>query len=501
MARGGTGKGTSVLALDSFNDTVTSGSSVVVYADPSQRHLAREAAQQAYEQGAGWVEVVYATGADNAYSGERAGAYDHALRLGEIDGPLQHVWDEHTRERYAAALMHNALRIKPGDKLVIDALPEHAPVVEKVVAQAYLSGAVTVDVVYDDPHLDVVRATATEGEFVKAPEDWKRERIDAAMADGACYLAIQDNEQAGLVDAAHRQRQAAERATRRFDTHDAYYDLQRSNNVRWCIAQAPTQRWADRVYPELAGPAAQHQLGQDLLEFAYCSVDDEPDAYAQHLARLNSRAAWLNEQKIERLVFTGDDGRELSMGLLEGSRFLPCDWDTATGESFACNVPSSEIFTSPDPATVSGRVRTTRPVMMSGYQVEEFELEFVDGKASLVSCTPANYARVVEAHLRADAGSSSLGEVGLVAESRAGDKNRLYYSDIIDENSCSHVALGYGYDAALDPNAESQGTNNQSGFHFDLMVAGSSSSVKIEGLTQDGRRISIIDGNAWQGEG
>ncbi len=483
--------------IDTQLDAVAHGSSVAVFVGPDQSHLARAVASSAYQRGAGWVEIIYTTSADNAYSGDRAAKCDLAVHL---DGysPSSCPWDAHQRSVYAKALVHNAFRIQQGDKIIIDASADHAPVVESVVREAYLAGALTVDVHYTDARDNLMRAVSYSGDFPRAPEQWKKDRIDLAMADGACYLAIQDNDHAGLADEMHRQRQLQEQASRRYDTHDTYYAAQQQNKVRWCIAQAPTRAWAERVYPELDAEVALQRLGMDLLDFAYCGPEDTPDAYADHVRTLHERADWLNSQNVRELVFTDDDGRCLTVPLLEGARFLPCDWEAISGERFACNVPSAEIFTSPDSAKVSGSICTTRPVILSGRQVDQIELEFVDGKAQLVSCTPPEHAKVVQAYLRADAGASRLGEIGIVAQSRVGDRERLYFNDIIDENACSHIALGYGYDAAIDPQAENKGANNTSQIHVDLMVAGHGSRSRLEAVTDDGRRFAIVDGNIWQ---
>jgi aminopeptidase len=498
MARGGGKGGISNLAgpgdTPTFESAVAFGDRVLVYAHPADRVQALESVEQAYEAGALWVDVVYATAADNAYSTDRERDHETVLRVAHVEHP-EGVWNEEQRTRYASSILDSALRIGTGDKLVIDALPQHAHVVEQVVLGAYERGAVTVDVNYQDPETALVRARSAET-FERAPDDWMRDRIDMAMADGACYLSISDNEHTGVADAAHQQRQRAEQATRRYDTHDTYYAMQRANQVRWCIAEAPTEQWAQRVYPELDAQQALARLGQDLLDFAHVGPDDDEGSYERHVQRLRERSAWLNEQHLDGIVIEDEQGNELHVPLLHGSRFLPCDWDTQQGDRFACNVPSSEIFTSPDPHAVTGRMRTTRPVMLSGRQVDEIVLDFEDGRAQLVSCQPESMATLLQAYLRADDGSSRLGEVGIVADSRMGERNRLFYNGIIDENACSHVALGYGYDAALDPQASEPAANNQSQLHVDLMVGGPG--VRVWGV-RDGQRVGIVDGANWLG--
>lgn len=485
MARGGTrGAQSPLTELQSHDDAVQPGSVVVVHAHPGAQSAALELAAQAYRSGAAWVEIEYATAADNSYS-SRAKA-DHHLRAAEQVAD-DHPWSDAERSRYGSSIVRNALGITAGDHLVIDALPQHAPVVESIVREAYLAGAQTVDVLYDDPRLYLERARHASS-LERAPDRWKAERIAAAILDGAAYLSIQDNEHLGLAGEADRQRQREEQATRSFDIHNSLSAAQGENSVRWCVAQAPTQEWADRVYPELEAEQALHRLGRDLLAFAYCDTEDDKGAWAEHVQELSQRAAWLNEQGVSALIIESEAG-ELTVPLAQGATFSPCEWETAGGERFACNVPTSEVFTTPDAAGVSGRVATTRPAMLSGRRVERVELEFVEGRAKLISCDPPQMAPLVEAYLRFDEGANMMGEIGIVADSRVSRSGRIYHNDIIDENACTHMGLGNSYAIT--------GEGNHSGLHYDLMIAGPGSGVRVWAQASGGQRKLLVDEDRW----
>lgn len=474
-------------------EQIKAGDRVVVYADPLDRLSALEAARAAYECGASSVDVTFFTGAGNEYSMLREDKARRELVVPSSAAPARDGFADHERVAYAQNILTRGLSLTDGDKLVIRAHPEHAPLIEQVVRGAYERGAHIVDVHYIEPRQREVMAREAR-QIPTAPEvSWQRERIQAAMDDGACLLNLTDNETMNLGAGIDKERWKAQALTEDFTYMQPFHAQQAANRLRWCFAEAPTSEWAQRVYPELDNQAALHQLAQDLLEFTHT---DGAGGAIEAGAMLQERSRALNKLDLVALKLTSeDDSLDLDVPLLEGSRFLPCEWDTVSGEQFACNLPSSEIFTSPDSQRVSGRVVTSRPVMLSGRQVDRIELEFEDGQARLVSCEPAAMTKLVEAYLRADAGSGRIGEIGLVAGSRIGAKDRLYYNSTIDENAVTHIGLGFGYDAALSPDADKHGTNNQSAMHYDLMLG--RPGMTVVGVTRSGEHVSLLQGDTW----
>src|SRR5262249_57964883 len=94
--------------------------------------------------------------------------------------------------------------------------------------------------------------------------------------------------------------------------------------------------------------------------------------------------AW-NDARFDALHFQGD-GTDLTIGLLPSSIWRMARWSTVEGLRHLPNVPTEEVFTSPDPERVEGHVRSTRPLVLSdGTFVTGLQVRFEGGRAVEIS--------------------------------------------------------------------------------------------------------------------
>jgi aminopeptidase len=94
-----------------------------------------------------------------------------------------------------------------------------------------------------------------------------------------------------------------------------------------------------------------------------------------------------------------------------------------------------------------------------------------------------------------DPGAARLGEVALVdRESRVGNLRTVFCDTLLDENAASHIALGEGFQFAVDE-ADAKRVNH-SEIHTDFMIG--SDEVSVTGTTADGRQQPLLRGGAWQ---
>jgi aminopeptidase len=161
------------------------------------------------------------------------------------------------------------------------------------------------------------------------------------------------------------------------------------------------------------------------------------------------------------------------------------------------------VFTTPDRRRVEGTVTATRPVAREGVVVDGIRLEFREGKVVTASATAGEDSLLQQ--LDVDEGARRLGEVALVAGSRVGATNLLFYNTLFDENATSHVAYGMAYATAVDgagslsPEEQLAAGINQSHVHVDFPVGGPD--VEITATTRDGRRITLVEGDTWAFDG
>jgi aminopeptidase len=142
------------------------------------------------------------------------------------------------------------------------------------------------------------------------------------------------------------------------------------------------------------------------------------------------------------------------------------------------NIPSFELFLSPDWRGTSGVYYADQPSYRSGNYVRGVRLEFKKGKAVTVSADEGE--NFVKKQLSMDTGAGKLGEFSLT-DKRFSKINTFMANTLFDENfggkfgNC-HVALGSSYSDAFDGNPadltaqlkEELGFNS-SALHWDLV--------------------------------
>jgi aminopeptidase len=158
------------------------------------------------------------------------------------------------------------------------------------------------------------------------------------------------------------------------------------------------------------------------------------------------------------------------------------------------NLPTEEIYTTPDPERTEGVVAATKPLDLAGSLLTNLNVRFERGRVVAIEAD-AN-ADALRARCAVDDGASRLGEVALVdRESRIGKLGKTFYTTLLDENAASHIALGDAYSAPVADPAD-VGRINESAIHIDFMIG--SDEVTVTGTTKSGRDVTILHGGSWQ---
>jgi aminopeptidase len=230
---------------------------------------------------------------------------------------------------------------------------------------------------------------------------------------------------------------------------------------------------------------------------------DEPDpvaAWRAHTEKLIARCEHLNERAFDALRFSGP-GTDLTIGLLPGARWMGGGGTTVDGVRHVANLPTEEVFNTPDWRRVDGTVRSTRPLALGGTVVRDLELRIEGGEIVEVRASAGEDA--VRGQLAIDPYAKRLGEVALVdGESRVGRTGLTFYDTLFDENATCHIAYGagllFGIDGVqgLSPDELRERGINVSSVHTDFMVGGPE--VSVDGLTHDGEAVPILREDEWQ---
>jgi aminopeptidase len=371
----------------------------------------------------------------------------------------------------------------------------------RAVEHAYRRGARHVHLAYSHPRVKRAQLDFADPEDRFFFQLYDRQRSEHIVDSHGCMLGLMTNPEPDLFEdmaILSGEHQAAQRRwSERF-----YKEGINKGKVAWCLACPPSPKWAAKVYPSLSEDTAYQTLWQAVFRMTMSDREDCIDAWEKLDAKLHERRRMLNYLQIRELHFTGPD-TNLRVGLSSLSRWLGGTKDTAHGIPFTANVPSYEVFTTPDRRTANGFVRITKPLLLAGVLVEGLALEFRDGK--VVEATAHSNEAAYQAHIAKDAGASFLGEVALVGmDSPVAQENTIFKNTLYDENAACHIATGSGYSMGLEngwnlsaKDLEEAGLN-QSATHTDVMI--SDSLVSVDARTQGGDTVALMRMGHWVGE-
>ncbi|MEN3311174.1 MAG: aminopeptidase, partial [Actinomycetota bacterium] len=262
--------------------------------------------------------------------------------------------------------------------------------------------------------------------------------------------------------------------------------------VNWCVAPGPSGNWARLVFPDLEPEAALDKLWEQVVHICRLDEDDPEAAWRDRSSVLKGVAQRLTELHLDSIHLEGP-GTDLTVGLLPTSRWIGGGDATVDGIPHMANLPTEEVFTSPDPERTNGVVRATKPLSTQGRIIDALTVRFEGGRA--VEIDAESGAETLRAMVAQDEGGARLGELALVdQEGRIGPLDTVFYDTLLDENAASHIALGSAYDAAVGD--EDRERLNRSSIHVDFMIG--STEVDVTGITRDGERVPVLRDSSWQ---
>ncbi len=403
-------------------------------------------------------------------------------------------------QAYAELIVAHGLNIQRGQVLNISTEVIHRDLAMQIAEAAYGRGAKWVNIDFSDPRLARLRILESATEDLEYVPEYVTVKYRDLVDQQAANLKLIGSEDPDLLADLDPKRVNTVRLHHHLAVKYFYDEGIGKSLVHWTVAAAATPKWGQKVFPELEAEAAEARLWDEILRI--CRVD-QPDCLAQwqaHNRTLTDRAHRLNAMKIKTLHFQGP-GTDLRVGLSPQAVFKGGSDTSPRKVEFEPNLPTEEVFTTPDWRATEGTVRATRPFLINGKLIEGLTLRFEHGR--IVDYQAAQGAETFGEYTASDEGADRLGEVALVGIDSPVYQSGLIFEEILfDENAACHIAVGSAYKFCLaggeqmtDEEIAAIGCN-ESSVHTDMMI--SSDQVDVTAETYTGIRIPLLVKGAWR---
>lgn len=410
--------------------------------------------------------------------------------------------DEH-RRRYARLLVELGVGLRPRQPLYVYGQVAHRELVALLTEMAYEAGSGPVETRLYDPLQQAALIRHGRLEDIELCHSQDQAWFSEIIRHGGAYVSLQGSEYPQLWDDLARTHPDRHAAYQRGVVHalSGFYRLGLDGHrFPWVAAAWPTARWAREVFPGLPEAAAVDRLAALIFRFTFADREDALEQTAARNRLLKARCRALDELGIEEIRILGGKS-DLRVGLSTRARWLGGSSQTAAGQTYYVNLPTEEVYVTPDRRLSEGHLAITRPFrLQTGPLVDGLVLRFRGGR--VVDFDAARGGEGFARWLGTDPGARSLGEIALVSEDSAIARSGLFFGlNLLDENASAHLALGKGYAGAIaggesmTPEELAEQGCNPSTVHTDLMFG--SHEVSVCATRSREGAVVLIDAGRW----
>lgn len=190
-------------------------------------------------------------------------------------------------ENYADLAVRVGVNIQEGQTLYVRTPMHAAPYVREVAKKAYAAGAKHVRVEWNDEELAKIKYEMAPDEAFSEFPEWQANVLVKEAENGAAFLSISGSDPDLLknidperIATANKTSGAANSTFRRYI---------QSDKVSWSIVAVPSEKWAEKVFPEAKGEEAINLLWDAIFAATRMDESDPIAAWKEHLATLDEK--------------------------------------------------------------------------------------------------------------------------------------------------------------------------------------------------------------------
>ena len=399
---------------------------------------------------------------------------------------------EELEKKYIDLLLVLCLDLKRSKALFISYDKCNKDFVIKVIERAKELGVTDIRLDEEDIYLTREKLLSLTDEEIKNDPYFNKNIWNEYAEKGANFLML-DTEFPHLMEGVSSEKLALSREIIR-KTREIFRKKETNYEMPWCIAALPNKIWADELFPN--DKESYEKLFKTICKV--CMVDTENpikswNLYKEKMALLSEK---LDNLQIKTLYFKNDIGTNLKIEMPK-----KCVWNSIASKEekdMLVNMPSYEIFSSPDYRKTEGIVYSSKPLVYAGKVIDKFFLKFENGR--VIDYGAEEGKEILKSIIEGDLNSCYLGEVALVNyDSPISNTGLVFGTTLFDENASCHLALGEGFPTSIEGGSSLSETElyergiNKSEIHVDFMIG--TSDLIIEAETAKGNIKIFENGN------
>lgn len=335
-------------------------------------------------------------------------------------------------EKYAKVMVNFALGggrgIKPGEYVYLQASLSALPFYRALKKVIFDSGGFTISSLGDD--MDgfgqYYYDHATEGQLTNFPAPYYKGLV--AIVDHR--IAVLSDYNVHELDKVDPKKMMLAQKSRK-KVGELFDKKENAGKYTWSLALYGTPSMAKEAGLSL------EEYWKQIIKACYLDKKDPIEQWKKISDEVQRVADKLTKMNIKTLNIKGND---IDMTYTIGAKRK---WLGGSGR----NIPSFEVFTSPDWRGTEGWVRFNQPLYYYGPKVEGIELEFKNGR--VVASRAKKNEKLLKEMLATDKGASQIGEISLT-DKRLSRINKFMAETLFDENmggphGNTHMAVGRSY--------------------------------------------------------
>ncbi|MCI7238737.1 MAG: aminopeptidase [Anaerococcus sp.] len=404
-------------------------------------------------------------------------------------------------ENFAKLAVEFGVNVQKDEDVLISTPVESPELARLITEEAYKKEARNVAIDWKDDRITRLNYEYQAGDTLNEVPDWQVEKSRYQIAEKKSNRISIVSEDPDLLNGLD-QVKIAESIKARSEKSKEFIKYTMNDIVSWLVISVPNKKWAKKVFPNLSEEEAYNKLWEVILDVSRVSESwEETKAnWQNHINTLDEKASFLNSHQFDKVHYKSSNGTDLEVGLPKNHIWMSAGSTNAKGDRFIPNMPTEEVFTSPQYDDVNGKLVASKPLVYNGVVIDDFYFIFENGK--VVDFDAKVGKDTLAKMLESDEGSKNLGEIALVPyDSPISNSNILFYNTLFDENASCHFALGKAYPTTIkdgssveDEKVREELGINDSLIHEDFMVG--TSDLEIIGYKAD-EKFKIFENGNW----